>query len=360
MTGAPHIDRGAFRRNRAAKTLVNRAREDRSTRTAIVLGGGAPNASLMAGALAAFVDHDLAFDVVSASGAGALMGLLWLAPKGGDPREALRAVTTMGVADAIYRWFPVNYKVFNKPGSPADLFRAALAQNPFFKIDPSLYEGFPPYAVWSDLQALSLATLTPSSLTAGSLGLCAPPPFLDAIIDFDRVPAIAPSFMVNAYNIDAQNIDNFDKSVLTADHLRAALAFPFIYGPFTLAGTRYYEGAVVDCLNFKDLVETNPCLEEIVVFDVLGSPDLIRAPRDLYDSWVLSLVIPLVKTAEDNLELFELKHKRPDLKIHKVKFDVPEQFLPEVLDWSESNARRLFEIGYRAGEEHAAILKGRG
>ena len=360
MTGAPGVDRGAFRRNRAAKTIANAARQDRSSRTAIVLGGGAPNASLMAGALAAFVDHGVTFDVVSTSGAGALMGLLWLAPKGAAPRDALQAVTTMGVADAIYRWFPVNYKVFNKPGSPADLFRAALAQNPFLRVDPGLYERWSPYAVWSDLQALALATLTPSGLDAGSLGLCAPPPFLEDLIDFDAVRSIAPAFTVNAYNIDAQIIDDFDKAVLTADHLRAALAFPFIYGPYTLDGTRYYEGAVVDCLNFKDLVETHPCLDSVVVFDVLGSPDLIRMPRDLYDSWVLSLVIPLVKTAEDNLELFELKHRRPDLAIHKIAFDVPERFLPEVLDWSESNARRLFDIGYRAGESRAGFLNGKG
>jgi hypothetical protein len=65
---------------------------------------------------------------------------------------------------------------------------------------------------------------------------------------------------------------------------------------------------VVDCLNFKDLVERHRGLETIVVFDVLGSDTLIRAPRNIYDSWVLSMIIPLVKTAEDNLDLFALKH----------------------------------------------------
>ncbi len=348
MSGAA-VDRSAFRRNRAAKTLRNAAIRDETARTALVLGGGAPNAALMAGALAAFAERGITFDVVSTSGAGALMGLLWLAPRGASPAEALRRVTTMSVADAIYRWVPVNFKVFNKPGIAADLVRAALAGNPFLAVDPALYTASPAYALWADLGALAAATLTPSGLTPASPGLCAPPPFLEEIIDFDAVRHLASSLYVNAYNIDAQRIDDFGKEVITADHLRAALAFPFLYGPFTLNGSRYYEGAVVDCLNFKDLVERHPRLERVVVFDVLGSDALIRAPRDLYDSWVLSLVIPLVKTAEDNLELFELKHKPPQLDVVKLPFPVPEQDLPAVLDWSQSNARRLFDIGFAAG-----------
>jgi hypothetical protein len=108
------------------------------------------------------------------------------------------------------------------------------------------------------------------------------------------------------------------------------------------------------------------------VFDVLGNDALIRKPRNLYDSWVLSMIIPLVKTAEDNLELFALKHNggwrrsegaKADLLV--VPFDVPEDDLPEVLDWSYSNGKRLFEIGYRAAQrflrsEAAEVLRPEG
>ena len=354
MSGTARIDRDAYYRNRDAKTVSNAAVSDLTSTTAIVLGGGAPNMALMAGALAAFAERGVTFDVVSTSGAGALAGLLWLAPKGLPPADALRSVTTMSVSDAIYRWFPINFKVFNKPGQAADLFRGTLAQNPFFRIDPKAYEGNPLYAAWSDLQAMALATLTPSGLTPDSRGLCAPPPFIESIVDFERVRTIAPSFYMNAYNIDNQIIDDFTKDEITADHFRAALAFPFIYGPYRLGGKEYYEGAVVDCLNFKDLVEKHPNLKRVVVFDVLGSANLIRTPRNLYDSWVLSLVIPLVKTAEDNLELFRTKYKSDELEIVKLNFDIPDRYLPEVLDWSESNAKRLFDIGHKAGAAFAA------
>ena len=33
----------------------------------------------------------------------------------------------------------------------------------------------------------------------------------------------------------------------------------------------------------------------------------------------------------------------------KVEFDISEEYLTEVLDWSASNAARLFDIGHRSG-----------
>ena len=356
QVASPLRKRHRYPANRAAKSRRNAERSENRARTALVLGGGAPNMALMAGAVAAFVDRNVVFDVVSASGAGSLAGLLWLAPKGQTPAEALRSVVTMSISDAIYQYFPVNYKVFQKPGTWADLWRSALAANPFFAVKPEDYEHSAPYALWADWMALWAASLSPSGLIWTSWGLCAPTPFIEHIIDFDKIRHITPRFYLNAYNVTKQVIDDFTKDEITPDHFRAALAFPFIYGPYRLNGNLYYEGAVVDCLNFKDLVEQHRGLETIVVFDVLGSDMLIRAPRNIYDSWVLSMIIPLVKTAEDNLDLFTLKHNNGWRKsqgaktdLLKIEFDIPDEYLFEVLDWSASNATRLFDIGYKSG-----------
>jgi NTE family protein len=346
-----------FRLHKAEKTRENEAQSEDASRTALVLGGGAPNMPLMAGALAALHQRRVTFDVVSCSGAGSLAGLLWLAPKGGAPAEALRSVTTMSIADPIYQYFPVNYKVFHKPGNWADLWWRAVAANPLFALNVKLYERSPFYGFWIDLMLLWAATMTPSDLYFGSRGLCQPTPFVEQIIDFERIKKIKPYFYLNAYNVTKERIDNFTKDKITPDHFHAALAFPFIYGPYPLNNYLYYEGAVVDCLNFKDLVERHRGLETIVVFDVLGTDTLIRAPRNLYDSWVLSMIIPLVKTAEDNLDLFALKHnngwRRADgaqTDLLKIKFDIPQEYQVEALDWSASNASRLFEIGYKSGQ----------
>ena len=274
--------RHRYKANRTAKTARNAQRSENKARTALVLGGGAPNMALMAGAVAAFVQRGVTFDVVSASGAGSLAGLLWLAPKGQTPADALRSVVTMSISDAIYRHLPINYKVFQKPGTWADLWRDALSANPFFKVKPHDYEHSAPYALWTDWMALWAASLSPSGLNWNSWGLCAPTPFIEHIIDFDKIRHIKPYFYLNAYNVTKSLIDDFTKQEITPDHFRAALAFPFIYGPYKLNDQLYYEGAVVDCLNFKDLVELHTGLETIVVLDVLGSDTLIRAPRNIY------------------------------------------------------------------------------
>lgn len=360
--------RRGYKANTAAKTHVNAKHSEDHSRTALVLGGGAPNMALMAGVLAGLYERGVTFDVVSCSGAGSLAGLLWLAPpKGRTPAEALRSVTTMSVADPIYQYCPVNYKVFQKPGYWADLWRRALAANPLLELDAKEYERSRPYALAIDAMLLWAATMMPSSLLYGSWGLCQPTPFVEQIIDFERIKEIKPYFYLNAYNVTKEIIDNFTKDEITPDHFHAALAFPFIYGPYPLNGNLYYEGAVVDCLNFKDLVERHPGLETIVVVDVLGTDTLIRAPRNLYDSWVLSMIIPLVKTAEDNIDLFARKHnngwRRADgakADLLKIAFDIPPEYLVEVLDWSASNASRLFEIGKKSGlnfcDTHAGQL----
>ena len=76
----------------------------------LVLSGGAPHAALLAGALAAIYRANKTFDIFYTSGGGALMALLFIGAKGKRPDEALRDVVEFGVADAIYRWFPVGYK----------------------------------------------------------------------------------------------------------------------------------------------------------------------------------------------------------------------------------------------------------
>jgi NTE family protein len=367
-TGGMPPKRRRYKDNAAAKSKRNAARSETQSRTALVLGGGAPNMALMAGALAALHERGVVFDVVSCSGAGSLAGLLWLAPKGQIPAEALRSVMTMSVADQIYQQLPVNYKVFQKPGAWADLWRRAMAANPFFALNPKQYEGSTPYALAVDAMLLWAASMSPSGLHSGSWGLCQPTPFIEQIIDFEKLKHIKPYFYLSAFNVTKEIMDDFSKEELTPEHFHAALAFPFIYGPYQLNGNLYYEGAVVDCLNFKDLVEKHAGLETIVVFDVLGAETLIRAPRNLYDSWVLSMIIPLVKTAQDNLELFALKHNKgwrrtegAKTDLLKIGFDIPEDHLVEVLDWSASNAARLFEIGYKSGmsfsDEHADKLE---
>src|ERR1700687_2434746 len=159
-------------------------------KTALLIGGGAPNSTLIAGALAAFLDADIHFDVISASGAGALMGLLYTAPRAGSPRDALARWAEIGVADSIYEFFPVNFKVFMKPGMAAGAYRDALSSLPWARAFFDSLSGNPATALWSDWAHLMLATMSPTDLTPQSLGLCAHLPFVEQVVDFGAVAAM--------------------------------------------------------------------------------------------------------------------------------------------------------------------------
>lgn len=337
-------------------------------KTALVLGGGAPNATLMSGALVAFAEAGVHFDVISTAGAGALIGLLYVAPAKGTPIEALKQTTEMGVADAIYDHFPINYKVFQKSGVAADLYRRMLAMNPLAQSIATEHGDSAMEKLFSDWVQLLFTSACPTDLNGRSLGLCASVPFLEETVDFDALRNIEAAFYINAYNITDRRMENFSKAEITADHCRAALAFPFLYPPYPITDPKtgaekyYYEGAAHDCLNYKALVDHEPEVKRIVVFDVLGADELMRTPRDLYDAWLLSIITPLVEIARDDTKIFEAVHNHDNARqLFKVPFDIPKDHLVEALDWSRSNLETLFAVGrdsarrYLAGDGRALL-----
>jgi predicted acylesterase/phospholipase RssA len=385
--------------------------------TALVLGGGAPTLTLMAGALLALDEEDVEFSVVSTSGAGMLVGLLYAAPLGGDRREALKATVNMGVHDTIYKRFPVNFKVFYKPGTWADAYTKAVW--PFLDLLPQTTSEERFVRDWF---ALLFATFSPSSLGPDSKGLCQAAPWLEKFVDFEALKDFGPEFLINAWNLRERRMRIFPKEEITPSHFRAALAFPFIYAPWELEGDFYIEGSAMDTLNLKGLLNYDEAqatlyqtelkglehiiapkksaavagapglaeeqrqfmpqaaelrsvrddperaralgrrehlarklssIDKIVVFDVLGSDKLLRPPRDLYDAWVMSIIVPLVEIAKDDIKLFELKVPGAREKLRRINFErqIPEDHLPNMLDWSYGNLTTLFEAGYRAGKE---------
>jgi NTE family protein len=307
---------------------------------ALMLGGGAPTLTLEAGALAALLDKEVKFDAISTAGAGMLVGLLYAAPKGTSPRQALENTREMGVSEAIYDLFPVNFKVFHKPGALADAYRRGLHSL------PRLVPGQDPASrLFADWMALVFATWCPSDLSEKSLGLCDHASWIDDVVDFDRLKSFPGEFYMNAYCIEDHKMTIFTKEEITPDHFRAALAFPFIYPPFKFKGKTYLEGSAIDTLCFEGLLkyredrlqrekagetETRKLaalepLRNIVVFDVLSSKKIIREPRSLYDAWIQSIMIPLVEIAKDEQrspvdEALDQRHQQ-DLRQEEAEAD---------------------------------------
>src|SRR5215510_6024284 len=89
---------------------------------AVMLGGGAPNFTLMSGAMLELHPYlqerrkaglPLYFTM---AGAGSVVGLMYLAPKNLDPDTAMWNTTNFGISDLIYEMLPINYKMFGKSG----------------------------------------------------------------------------------------------------------------------------------------------------------------------------------------------------------------------------------------------------
>jgi len=334
--------------------------------SALCLGGGAPTLTLQSGALAALDDMGVEFTAISTAGAGMVIGLLYAAPKGMTRQEALKNTVNMGVADEIYNAFPVNYKVFFKPGDLADHYRNFLAMLPKMAMPNTSAE-----RLFGDWMSLMFATLSPSDMTMNSQGLCAPAPWIDHVVDFDKLLQYPGEFYINAYNITDHQMEIFPKHNISPEHFRAALAFPFIYPPYKLNGKTYIEGSAIDTLCFKGLRDyrderqkrelmrsaggggKEPPLKpikNIIVFDVLSSDKIIREPKTLYDAWIQSIMVPLVEIAKDDIELFDLKYRKSwGVELLKIEFDVPDDHWPYALDWSFSNLKTLYDVGYKAG-----------
>lgn len=267
------------------------ATRNRQPLETVVMSGGAPQSPLMAGFLHAMWEKKKTFRNFHTSGAGALMALLFISPKGTDPGTALRKWVEAGVADEIYRVIPQNFKLFRKPGpfSPAfhrlaERFKIPVesdaapadGKDPVTRLLAELLAGLEGYKlkggphgsqtdpiekfrdVWSslwlgdansavrsqlldrldpirrlrnrwltsllqtpehrrlynDMIDLWFSAITPSTLTSRSLGLAAPLPFLEDIVDFRNLDAQVKKLVndpkkpaghlcVNAYNMTA-------------------------------------------------------------------------------------------------------------------------------------------------------------
>jgi len=354
---------------------------------ALVLGGGAPNFTLMSGALLALHHAKMEFDHIYMAGAGAVVGLVYMSPKQPlTPEQALLNTMNYGISDLIYSMVPINYKLFSKGGPSAAAFRDYWTNLPPIQAAMNQYGMNDSQKLASDWLLFNGAMICPAEMNCFSKGMCAHMPFIDNVVDFDKLKNAKPEYYLNAYCIEDGECVEFKKPDLDVHHFRAAMSFPFIYPPYRIGTKHYYEGAAVDSLNLIDLMDeldSKGHVDEVVVLDVM-KPDLIHRPRNLWDAYAQSIIVPLVANAEKELAMFlhwvdtghvvKLPGKNvsprmqallanqhhpapPSLTAATLRFDdfIPAQHKPFMLDWSKSNLEILFDAGYRAGKHFVNI-----
>ena len=362
-------------------------------KTVLLLGGGAPNFTLMSGALLALHEAKIPrkFDTIAMAGAGAIVGLIYLAAKDGLSKErALKNTVNFGISDAIYDMLPINYKTFAKSGRSADAFN-----NYWFSL-PAVREAMRMHdrkmtdreKLWADWLLFLGAAMCPTDLNFFSKGICAHPRFIEEFIDFEKVRNIRTTEVeINAFDINEHRIRDFKNRDLARwpkETLRAALSFPFIYPPSELNGHHYYEGAAFQTLNEPTSIEQ---IERFIILNPLRS-NLIRAPDNLWDAYVQSIIMPVVGIAESEVgpdrrapdvswmyyrgaleqirATMQRMHRRTRLSWRQ-KFEGMEWYSAELkiddadvhnaLGWKRSSLEKLFDFGYGAGKKLVTRLR---
>ncbi len=321
-------------------------------KTALVLGGGAPTYTLMTGALLAFDEAGVEFDVVSMAGGGGVVGLTYLAPRGMSRQEALRASVNYGVSDALYNLFPMNFKMFTKGGAPAAIYRQMLASMPGYEAILAQAQKGPAQAFFSDAIQFAWSALMPGNLSLFSEGFCAPAQFIDRMVDFDAVRRVPQSVYLNAYCLTDKKMAIFSKDEIDLPHFQASLSYPFFYAPFDIDGKQYIEGASRDTFNFQALLTHEPEVDTIIVINAIANDSLLHPPTTLWDAFGQQLITPLVALAHADLKLFayEAAQGPTPRQVKIVNFDISDALAPTALDWSRSNLHAMFEIGYQTGQ----------
>jgi NTE family protein len=365
-------------------------------KTALFLGGGAPNLTLMSGALLALHEEGQAkFDIIAMAGAGAVVGLIYLAPNRLSKKRALENTINFGISDAIYEMFPINYKAFAKSGPSAAAFNEFWFNLPSVRRAMRQHDMTEGEKFWADWLLFIGAAMCPTDLNFFSKGFCEHPRFIEDLIDFGKLERVRAEIEISAFDIKQHKIVDFKNTdertgptPIGVEHLRAALSFPFIYPPYELDGRLFYEGAAFQALNEPERIDQ---IDKFIILNPLRS-NLIRAPDNLWEAYTQSIIMPVVGIAESEVEsdlrtdvswiyyrgpleqirttlrmplkkadkkarLSTLKDKLERKEWYSAELMIDDRYVHDALGWKRSSLERLFGIGHNAGKKLATKLR---
>jgi predicted acylesterase/phospholipase RssA len=317
---------------------------------ALLLGAGGALGGLEAGALIALDEMGVKFDVISGACIGSVLTLAYTSPaKGRTGRESLEYwCSEVGLSDEIYQYLPTDYKVFQKQGGIFDpFFDKWLPVMMQYGWDFGQTSKSNAQRLYNDLLMLGLTMMSPS-IVPFSTSISRIAPGLTNLIDFEKIKKVKQDIYINALDIDAKKIELFDKNQITIEHVIAGSSLYFLCPQTQINGKWYGEGSYIDTLNFKGIINAHKDIDTIVVMNILNRKDLVRRPENIYDAYNLSIMLPFVTVAEDDIKIFEAKYKG-NRNLLKVKFEIPRERIPKLMDWSVSNVLKLRDIGYEAG-----------
>jgi NTE family protein len=322
----------------------------------MVLSGTAPAMTLMSGAMLAFAERDVEFEVISATGVGGLIGMLYLAPRGGDRQKALRELSNLFVSDWLYRLVPVNFKVFHKFSPLANAFYEFRKSLPKFHVEPEAPSEVK--RLFNDWLELWATAMTPRGLESRHNGLMSHIPLIEDLVDFDKLKTSATRFHLNAFSLRTLKMRFFDNQTMNREAYNAAQAMFVLFPPVYTADDILTTGATRDPTGLQAvwLFERDK-LDRVVALDPI-SRSYWREPANAYDAFQLMLVNPIAALQELTFKWYvETRQAGATLpKLHILPVQVDASYYPKMLEWTHANAVTLRQIGYEAAVRFARAL----
>ncbi len=359
----------------------------------IALGGGGPAVGLGLGVLKRISEcQDMQFDVWTTACAGAWLGLAYnVAPEGKEYENALKFCQNNMRPDNVNASFPI-------PAQFVPDFAGIMENTIEYLKDPKSLEHLfvPQYwpkafrhmaelindqskwtkceinpMILNDILALNpISRLLVSAIfRSGTSGLsrmyyddCK---YKDNALNYDIGEAFKPGRPViyhNAYNLTDSHVELFVNSTshskykpMTLKTLRAGSALPYIIEPIELDGKMYCEGAMVDTINFKDIIRNHPDLDEVWVVRLLNL-NQVKAPKSLLDALNNLIMLFAASMSEDAISMLRFRLEKRRMRTRVIEIPVMGDILYE---WSESNLQRSVDHGYRQADKVISSYKPR-
>ncbi|MFT3720739.1 patatin-like phospholipase family protein [Pseudorhodoferax sp.] len=365
---------------------------------AIALAGGGPAAGLHIGALAALQERDVAFDVFALSCVGAWVGLVYNTRPGPDRAQQTYEYfeTHCFRDDDGYEWFPVNrgfapdckgmFDAWSRFAAttpldaaklvlPAQIWRGLL-HTQALALDPGRWtlREFN-YWVLNDVLAVNPLARFWTSLTYQSdmKGLSRiyyddSPALRDIFegagprLDGAGMPDIyhnawrlpkdgKPGAMQIFHNAPARLEGRADGYMpITAKSLCACSALPFIEESIEIDGDEYTEGALVDTVNFKNLLRDHPDLDEVWVSRIVDNRQ-VHPAKGLLGSLSNLPMQFAAEVGENDVKLFR-QHLLNQTRMRPRVVEIPILSDTDVsFHWSHKNLRQGYDEGKSAVEQ---------
>jgi predicted acylesterase/phospholipase RssA len=346
---------------------------------AIALSGGGPVAGIEIGALKAFEENGINFDIFSCACVGSWVGCLYNSL--GEDCDRIKEIDRffrdeIFIPDDIYESFPIDYKVFrmdylhdyykmlekmldfntykhlflpwrisdygwnlinNPPGGMDEYFYCiseGIALNPFVRFMVQLQ-----YKIGK----------------SGIAGLISSNKFVDKFIDFKQLNKSDKIVYLNAYDLTEKklklfiNRNNHKFNDIDADALMAGSSVLHYTENRTIDGEKYKycEGAVIDTVNLDVLLDEHEDLDEIWVVKI-ADYDQVVPPANLIDSELMSVMLPFDTISDDDIKLFAYRLKEYNLRKKKdIKLiDIEMQYGEVNYHWNHCNLDNGIKAGY--------------